>query len=397
MEPEKRFGGGGCVVCHSSTVERVATMRGMPLQCNVQWATRAEALNASRGDIDLGFCKSCGHLFNLAFEPERVEYTGAYENSLHFSGRFREYVDALIERLISRYDVRGKDVIEVGCGKGEFLEALCERGGNRGLGFDSSYVERDGGADGQRHIRVVRQGFGAATGEEADLLCCRHVLEHVWPPQALLKPMARALRARAGAVGYLEVPNALWMLRDGAVWDVIYEHCSYFTPGSLVRALTDAGLEIRDLYEAFEGQYLCAEVTDDRTPHNPPRMRGEEPRELTELVTGFGRRQGEEVGRWRRQLDAWNRAGRRAVVWGGGSKGVTFLNAVGVQQEVEYVVDVNPRKQGLFVTGTGQQVVSPEALGAYSPGVVLVMNKVYEDEIRAKLDALAVGASVVTV
>ena len=69
-----------------------------------------------------------------------MEYTQSYENSLHFSPGFQKFAADLADRLITRYNLRGKDVIDIGCGKGDFLKLICARGGNRGVGFDPSYV-----------------------------------------------------------------------------------------------------------------------------------------------------------------------------------------------------------------------------------------------------------------
>jgi hypothetical protein len=85
------------------------------------------------------------------------------------------------------------------------------------------------------------------------------------------------------------------------------------------------------------------------------------------------------------------------VVWGAGSKGVTFLNIFRDLQAVTLVVDVNPRKQGKFVAGSGQQIVAPDLLRDYQPDVVLVMNALYLNEICDMLAALSVTATVESV
>jgi hypothetical protein len=74
-------------------------------------------------------------------------------------------------------------------------------------------------------------------------------------------------------------------------------------------------------------------------------------------------------------------AGQQAVVWGGGSKGVTFLNTLQIQYQIEYVVDVNPHKHGKYVAGTGQMIVAPEHLIKYRPDIIIVMNPIYLEEI----------------
>jgi len=79
-----------------------------------------------------------------------------------------------------------------------------------------------------------------------------------------------------------------------------------------------------------------------------------------------------------KELEQIKGKGQRAVVWGAGSKGVTFLNVLNIQDQIEYVVDINLRKQGMYIAGTGQQIVPPEFLRNYQPDVVIVMNLIYK-------------------
>ena len=89
--------------------------------------------------------------------------------------------------------------------------------------------------------------------------------------------------------------------------------------------------------------------------------------------------------------------GRRPVIWGAGSKCVALMTTLGLGDEIEYVVDVNPFKQGKYLPGTGHQVVSPEFLQHYRPGAVLVMNSIYLDEIRQTLQSLGIDAMLIPV
>jgi hypothetical protein len=76
------------------------------------------------------------------------------------------------------------------------------------------------------------------------------------------------------------------------------------------------------------------------------------------------------------------------VVWGAGSKGVTFLNVLEVGELIAYIVDLNPRKHLKYIADTGQQIVSPEFLLTYRPEVVIVMNPIYLEEIQTLLDTM---------
>jgi hypothetical protein len=85
------------------------------------------------------------------------------------------------------------------------------------------------------------------------------------------------------------------------------------------------------------------------------------------------------------------------VIWGSGSKGVAFLTTLGLVQEIEYAVDINPYRQGKFMPGTGQQIVSPEFLKSYRPDMIIVMNPIYCREIQSELRRLHVSAEILSV
>ena len=61
---------------------------------------------------------------------------------------------------------------------------------------------------------------------------------------------------------------------------------------------------------------------------------------------------------------------------------------------IRYAVDINPRKQGMFVAGSGQEIVPPEFLRVYQPDVVIIMNRNYEDEIAGQLAQLGLQAEI---
>jgi SAM-dependent methyltransferase len=369
-----------CSVCGRGDLEPFLEVGRVPVFCNVLWPTREEALDAPRGDIALAFCSGCGMVRNLAFDPELVRYSPGYENSLHFSPSFQRFAEDLARRLIDRYDLREKHVIDVGCGQGDFLTLLCELGGNRGVGFDPSRA----GTTNSGNPSFVR-GFYA--GEPADFICCRHVLEHVETPRELLDVLA------PGATVYFEVPDGGYMLREASVWDLIYEHPSYFTAPALARLFEDQGFGVLDLGDSFGGQYLYIEAAQGRES----RARGGSPEDLAPLVHEFARRYEQKTVDGTRRLDRFAERGSRVAVWGAGSKGVSFLNMIGGGERVAGVVDINPRKHGRFVPGTGQRIEAPDALRHSGVDIVLAMNRLYVDEIRRSLRELGVDADVVAV
>lgn len=381
-----------CNVCGGDALHDLATVEGVPILANRLYDTEADARAAQFGSLRLAHCGDCDHLFNLAFDSEAIAYGPDYENALHFSPRFEKYAESLVAELDARYALRGKEVVEVGCGDGRFLTALC-RDVNRGVGFDPGYREP------QSRTTPGAVTFHAAFASEtlhslnADLLCARHCLEHVDQPVRWLAEVMKAARCKEGAGIYVEVPNASFMFRHRRYWDLVYEHVSYFTPRSLATAAQSAGIEVVDIQEGFDGQFLKlhgrAHLDDRRRPLTS------RPEPVGSAVGEFARRLREEFTAWSDWLDVLHRENRRVALWGMGTKGITFLNLCDRTRSIRQTVDVNPRKHGRYVAGAGVQVMAPSALASFDPDILLVANAIYAEEVRAQCRALGLHESVV--
>lgn len=383
-----------CPICGDRDPVDLLEIPPVPVYCNVLWPRRDEALRAARAPMSLKFCPGCGHIHNALYDAALTDYSPAYDSTLHFSPRFNRYAEELARRLVERYSLCGKNVVEIGCGKGDFLTLLCELGGNRGWGFDRSFEPERASPGREQSINFVQAFYSAeeAARLRPDFVCFRHVLEHVADPRGFLGELRRGFAHRTDAVLYCEVPNALFTLKDLGIWDLIYEHCAYFTLGSLARALLASGFDVLALDEAYEGQYLYAEMRPGPGEALTAVPGAHRAAAVARHASSFARHYREKVEFWRKRLRGLREANRRAVVWGGGSKGVAFLNVLGADAGIEYVVDLNPHKQGRYIGGTGQRVVPPEFLSEIRPTDVLVMNALYENEIADTLRVLGLDS-----
>jgi hypothetical protein len=386
-----------CLVCQSADLDVFFDAGVQPVFANVLYDTREEAMAAPKGRIRLGGCPVCGFVHNVDFDPGLVAYAPGYENSLHGSPTFNAFAEKLASGLVERHGLSGARAVEIGGGRAEFMGLLMDAGLSEGLVMDPS--SPDDSLVNSANLSIERRLFeakDAGAGEHPTrLLLTRHVLEHVEAPKDFVGLMTSAAR-EAGAGVYVEVPNGLWTLRDLGVWDVIYEHCSYFTPGALRALMAQAGAETQP-HEAYGGQFLGAEATGIGPEIAfDPALYSAAPDEA-DLRARFGETFASIETRWRKHLEAATAEGRRLAIWGAGSKGTTFLNNLQPGNVILYAVDVNARKVGRYIPGTGHEIISPDALRDADLDEIVVMNPIYQSEIATMAKAAGSSAEVTVV
>ncbi|QYO68367.1 class I SAM-dependent methyltransferase [Leptolyngbya sp. 7M] len=295
-------------------------MLEMPIFCNVLWPDRQAAQTCAKGDIKLAFDRQSGLIYNTAFDPDRLDYNPNYENSLDYSPRFQAYAQSLAERLIDRYQLHYKTVIEIGCGKGDFLFLLCRLGANRGIGFDPSYIPQRLPAALQGQVEVIRDFYSEQYADyQGDLIVCRHTLEHFQDPAAFLQMLRRSIGTRLDTCLFFEVPNAIDIFRRLAIWDILYEHCCYFSPIALRNYFSGCGFKVHRVTEDYQGQFLCLEATPAAQPC-PPDSDSVEMQQLEQDVLTFADKFHHKLNTWRIKLTQIASQSQRAVVWGIGTK-----------------------------------------------------------------------------
>lgn len=247
-----------CPVCKSVESKGLVRMRNIPIFCNVLCLSVEEARAVKRGDIELVLCDHCSHIYNRLFNSSIVSYRPGYENSLHFSKRYRSYAAQQVERLLDTYNLFGQGVIDVGCGKGEFLRLFTRMGNCTGTGFEPTADPLEGHKISDIHI--ISDTFSEHYFDiPAKCYASRHVLEHLPDPVHFLKTIGKAMHGK-DALLFLEIPDGAYMLEQCSIWDVIYEHYSYFTPVSLRYLLEHTGFDCGEIQYGFGGQYMFVDA-----------------------------------------------------------------------------------------------------------------------------------------
>ena len=324
-----------------------------PVFQNRMYENKEEAINCPKGNIRLVENLESGLVYNDAFLPELMVYDGNYQNEQAVSLLFQRHLETVATAICR--SMGAVNLVEVGCGKGYFLEMLLTKGFDV-TGFDPTYEGVNS--------RVKRQYFEPGVIDKAHGLILRHVLEHIQHPVSFLEQLKSA-NGGSGKI-YIEVPCFDWICEHSAWFDIFYEHVNYFR-------LVDFHRMFGKIYESghvFGGQYLYV-VADLATLQKPVFNQADTFLFPANFSSGIER------------LAALTR-GKRNVVWGGASKGVIFtlyMQRAGVN--IDLIIDINPAKQNKFIAASGLKICSPEdGLKKLQQGDdIFVMNSNYLKEI----------------
>jgi 2-polyprenyl-3-methyl-5-hydroxy-6-metoxy-1,4-benzoquinol methylase len=374
-----------CPVCRSQETFNFLKRTGIPVVQNMIFSDKKSAISVPRGDIHLSCCKSCGFIFNSAFDEKLIMYGNAYDNRQQFSEYFHLYMKKISECLIQKKGVTNSRIIEVGCGDGTFLRLLLsdERNGNTGTGFDPSYRGPESDCNGR--ARFIIDYYDQRYADfRADVVVSRHVIEHIADPIKFLSCIRDSLGKQNDATVFLETPDVNWILKNNSFWDFCYEHCSYFSPESLSHALRFAGFRPVEIIRTFSGQYMLSIAKP--VEYNPDKeSRAQYKNEISDIADEYAQNEQNFIEKNRSALKKLKETGN-VFLWGAGAKGVMYANTIDPDyQFISGIVDVNPDKQDGFIPGTGHQVISPDRLP--QSGAVIIMNENYTEEIKKQVSS----------
>lgn len=325
-----------------------------PILQNRVYETYQQAENCPRGDIRIIEDQRTGLIYNDAFDSVLIKYDSHYNNEQGVSPFFQQHLNQVKEIL--RFKLGDQDLVEVGCGKGLFLEMLLADGFQI-TGFDPTYEGNN--------PRVVKEYFKPGVLKPSKGLVLRHVLEHVSNPYQFLSDL-RDANGGSGLI-YIEVPCFDWICNKRAWFDIFYEHVNYFRMTDFFKMFS----QVQASGKLFGDQYLYV-VADLKNLTKPTYQSTDAilfPENFLENLIS---------------IEQYTNS-RNAIVWGGASKGVIYsLLRERIGKPVSAVVDVNPAKQKKFLPVTGLKVLSVEEVLLQFPvdTMAYVMNSNYLDEIR---------------
>lgn len=315
--------------------------------------------------LEIFQCQCCG-LVQHDLPP--VSYYKDVIRAVAFSKEMGEFRVEQLGNWLQHFNLREKRLLEVGCGKGEYIGLLQQAGARDVYGVENAPLSV---AEAKRSGYQVAPGYMAPGfanpwPERFDGFAIFSFMEH-WPD---LNGSLRTLHdfLNEGAVGLVEVPNFEFIVANGLYSEFTVDHIFYFDRQTLRTVLELNGYEVIAIDAIWHGYILSAQVRK-RVLQKPVGFIAKQQRIIEQLHAFAGRFGAGEV-----------------VVWGAGHQALAVMSLAKLQTMVAHVVDSAPFKQNKYTPGTHLLIKSPSSLLLDCPKAVVIMAAAYSDEVAQTIE-----------
>jgi SAM-dependent methyltransferase len=342
-------------------------------------------------------CDNCFLVQLEEFEsPEKIFTDYAYFSS--YSETWINHVKKYVKDMIKRFNL-SKDsfIIEIASNDGYLLQFFHNQN-IPCMGIEpAANVAKIAK---QKGVNTLVKFFGIDTakelifqGKKADLLLGNNVLAHVPDINDFVEGMKIILSTNG--IITMEFPH-LMQLIDKNQFDTIYhEHFSYISFYTVKKIFEYHGLRIFDVEELLtHGGSLRIYATHFE---NSTHVETIKVKELLEKEKKFGiskistyKNFQPNVIKIKKELSKFIisaiKDGKKIVCYGAAAKGNTLLNYCNIKSDqIDYVVDRNPYKQGLYLPGTRIPIRSPEEIQKTKPDYILIVPWNLQEEIMEQM------------
>ena len=357
-----------CRVCKSPLFDKkLLQLKNMP----------SSAQNFPTSDTDKGIdmsvyqCSKCG-LIQLTCSP--VPYYTHVIRASAFSEEMKCFRIKQFKKFVKKYGLKNKKVIEIGCGKGEYL-SLMKSAGVDAYGIENSQESVDYCI--KNNLNVTKDFIYTAVdvlpSRPYDAFFMLSYFEHLPDPTIQLKSIHKNLKE--GGVGLIEVPNFDMMLKHDMFSEFITDHLTYFTKSTLTSTLLMNGFDVIECKEIWH-DYIISAVVRKRTITN---------------LQSFKDKQAS----LKKDLHTYIRQYKKVAVFGAGHQALALIALTEIGDKIEYVVDDATFKQGKLTPGTHIPIVSRDEIESNRPEAIIIIAGSYSGEVLKSLTYRKINKAIV--
>ena len=354
-------GGHNCLICgapldDSQTLFVCDNMPGSAQDI----PTKEELPNDKGVQLKLVQCKCCG-LVQIPTEP--VHY---YKKVIRAGGGTTTMVNLRNEQytdFFNCFNLKGKKILEVGCGKGEFLRIWKDYEVRAvGIEYDQELVVRARN-EGLEVYKAYADNADTQLPEAPyDAFVQFNFLEHQPYPNEMLQCIYNNLTE--DGVGLVTVPSLEYILKYDGYYELIKDHIAYYSEETLKLLFQKNGFEIVDCH------------TVNRDTHSIM-VRKRKKADVSKWKENFESLKNELFD----YVDGYVSKGKKVAVWGASHQGFTLIPSLGLSDKIAYIIDSAPFKQGKYAPASHVPIVDRKHFFEEPVASILIVAPGYTDEI----------------
>jgi len=374
-----------CPISGSSKGVEYLNLGNVPLVNNL-CETREESLNVEKFPLAIQLFPES----KLTCLTDIVDKDKLFLNYLYRSNVNKPYLQHcshMYDYVTNFVQLKPNDiVVDIGGNDGSLLLEFKKKNPNlKFINVDASQSFKEMNFD--AGIEYFNEYFGEDTTlpHKAKLITSTNVFQHTEPIRSFVKGIFNNL-ANDG-VWCLEFPYVLTTLLNDNYDQIYHEHVYYFCLQNLLDLSDQEGLKVinvsyHDMHAGTLRVLMMKKSASKKPDITIPSFLNLEKTITEEFCVRWGKRTNEKIAEFRTYITDLVSQHKKIAGFGAAAKGCVFLNSVGIDDSmIEYIVDDTPYKQGMFVPGTGIQVVSRDHLRQHKVDFILILAHNFKDYI----------------
>lgn len=350
-----------CLVCGAFLDEDQTLFVCDNMPSSAQDIPTVDELEKDNGiQLRLVQCRQCG-LVQIPTAP--VDY---YKKVIRAGGGTTTMVNLRKEQysdLMGRFDLKGRKILEVGCGRGEFLRIWKEFDVRAvGIEYDKELVEKARNEGLEVYKAYADDALTELPEAPFDAFVQFNFLEHQPYPNDMLQCIYNNLTDEG--VGLVTVPSLEYILKYDGYYELIKDHIAYYSEETLRFLFQKNGFEVvscqtvnRDTHAIIVCKRKKADVSSWK-------------QNFDELKTEL-----------HDYVDNYLKAGKKVAVWGASHQGFTLIPSLGLSNKISYIIDSAPFKQGKYAPASHVPIVDRKHYFDEPVASILIVAPGYTDEI----------------
>lgn len=366
-----------CLACKSRLDEKpLLTLDEMPASAqNIPDSTQ---IKQDRGiTLNLHQCPCCGL---VQFDCQPVEYYRDVIRSGGFTTTMVELRRRQYRHFVEDYCLKGRKIIEAGCGRGEFLSVLREFPVQAfGIEHKADLVEiaKNSGLTVWRQFTetedTILESPDGKAGPPYHGFLSFNFLEHQPEPGKMLRCLWNNLTE--DGVGLVTVPSLEYILEHNGYYELIRDHLAYYTFETLRSLMEHNGFRVVE--EEMVNRDTLSVIVRKKAMTDKPAWERSEEIDITGLLSSR-----QSINKQVNQLvNSLYKEGKTLAIWGASHQGFTLAATTGLGDKVQYIMDSAPFKQGRFAPASHILIVDPQHFLKEPVDAILIVAPGYTDEI----------------